>query len=134
MTFFITCHQESYKDVFVSCMSFKEKHKKDRLSKIHYSMLMLQYHWNIEYTLSIHLFYGQFYLLTLSYHIVTKSRAHLHNPAVERCRFVLKGLIRFMFMATLSTLPESIEKKITDLLSVSAFVRFLVAGLYKKLN
>ena len=37
-------------------------------------------------------------------------------------------------MATLSTLPESIKKKITDLLSVSAFVRFLVAGLYKKLN
>ena len=73
-------------------MSFKEKHKKDRLSKIHYSMFMLQYDWNIEYSLSIHLFYGRFYLLALSYHIVTKRRTHLHNQQLKDA-----GLFKFVW-------------------------------------
>ena len=48
---------------------------------------MLQQHWNIEYSLSIHLCYGRIYLLALSCRMVTKGRTHLHNPAVERWRF-----------------------------------------------
>ena len=75
-------------------MSCKQKHKIDRhikynkISGIYCSMFMLQCHWNIEYYLSIHLFYGRFYLLTSSFQIVTKGCTYLDNPAVERCRFV----------------------------------------------
>ena len=50
-------------------------------------MFMLQYHWNIEYALSVHLFYGRFYLLALSCRMVTKGRTHLNNPVVEKWRF-----------------------------------------------
>ena len=39
-------------------------------------MFMLQYHWNIEYSLSIHLFYGRFYLLTRSWRMATKRLTH----------------------------------------------------------
>ena len=55
---------------------------------MHCSMPMLQYHQNVKYSLSIHLFYGWFYLLTISCLMATKGLTHLHNPAAERCRFV----------------------------------------------
>ena len=41
----------------------------------------------------------------------------------------MKDLIRFMLMATLSALQETFNNW-----RVSAFVRFIVAGLSKKLN
>ena len=46
---------------------WKQKHKKVRIPKMHCSLFMLQDDWNIEHSLSIHLFYGRFYFLTLSY-------------------------------------------------------------------
>ena len=122
-------------------MSFKENHKKDRLSKIHYSMFVLQYHWNIEYSSSIHLFYGRFYLLALSYCIVTKHCTHLHNLAVEICQVclslhgilvpsVMKRLIRFIFIITLSTLWETIKKKIKRLVAHYWLTFWLTFGLH----
>ena len=71
---------------------------------------MLQYHWNIEYSLTVHLFYGRFYLLTLSCWMVTKGHRYLHNQQLKGEGLslyivlvppVMKSLIRFMFMATL---------------------------------
>ena len=66
-------------------MSCKQKCKKDRLIQINCSICLCSR--NIEYSISTHLFHGWFQLLTLLCQMVTKSYTHLHNPAVERCRF-----------------------------------------------
>ena len=95
-------------------------------NKIYYSMFMRQYYWNSEYSL----FYGRFYLLRLSYQMVKKlfkfvwrfgtthherhNKIHVHGyfqPCDKFLKYYLKLLKR-----------------------VSAFVRFFLAGLYKKLN
>ena len=41
-------------------ISFKQKCRKDRISKTHFSMFMLQYLWNIEYFSSNHYFMNHF--------------------------------------------------------------------------
>ena len=55
---------------------WKQKHKKVRLPKMHCSLFMLQDDWNIEHSLSIHLFYGRFYFLTLSYQMGKNVLTH----------------------------------------------------------
>ena len=63
----------------IVCLVSKSIKNIKKLSKIHYRMFMLQYHQNIEYSLSIHLFYGWFYLLILSCRMVTKGCSHLQQ-------------------------------------------------------
>ena len=119
-------------------MSVKQNCIKDRLSKIHYSMFMLQYHWNIEYSLSVHLFYGCFYLLTSSCQMVTKSLTRTSNWKMQVClslygmlvSTLMKGLIRFMFRATLSALQETIKDKLKKLVAHYWLTFLLIFCLY----
>ena len=100
-------------------MKPREKKKNNLSNKIVIlttGMSMLQYHWNIEYSLSVHLFYGLFYLLTFSCWMVTN--VHIYTYTVQQLKdagsfkFVwcfgttCQGLIRSMSMATLQVLWE----------------------------
>ena len=67
----------------IICLVCKSAEKVDYLKYIVAYLCSI----NNEYSISIHLFYGWFQLLTLSSRMVAKSSTHIHNPEVEKCRF-----------------------------------------------